>query len=326
MMLPLPFPASTISLGYGAVDDEYYFPWSPHMGTDFSSRSQGVTAGSVIRASGAGRVVRAGVGPAGVSPNIDRPNSLAGNSVDVDYGPCIARYMHRPYGCESPSAGDAVVEGTVLGEIGNTGLSGGAHLHLETWDKRTGRRVNPANFFDFDRVVSSAAVAGDGRPFTPQEDDMYDDQAKQEAATRHDEVLRRLDEVARVAAPYRVYAWGTGHLCMNPRNGRFWILPQGYGELLSHLGYRAGDVKVLDDAQLKFATGFFPAAVGDARDGLTEADLAAVKAAISDSRVTVTQQQYDVLLARVTDAARAGGADGVKAALDGATLILKPQS
>ena len=325
-MLPLPFPASTISLPYGAVDGEFYTFSAPHQGTDFSSRSQGVTAGTAFRASGPGRVVRSGVGPSGVSPSIYRPNSLAGNSIDVDYGDFIARYMHRPYDSPSPSVGAVTAEGTLLGVIGDTGLVDAAHLHMETWSKATGRRVNPANYFDFGRVVSSAAVAGYGTPFTPQEDDMYDDQAKQEAATRHDEVLRRLDEVARVAAPYRVYAWGTGHLCVNPRNGRFWILPQGYGELLSHLGYRAGDVKLLDDAQLQFATGFFPAAVGDAWDGFTEADLAAVKAAISDSRITVTQQQYDVLLARVTDAARAGGADGVKAALDGATLILKPQS
>lgn len=65
-MLPLPFPASTISLAYGAVDGEYYTFSSPHQGTDFSSRSRGVTAGTVFRASGPGTVVRSGVGAADV--------------------------------------------------------------------------------------------------------------------------------------------------------------------------------------------------------------------------------------------------------------------
>lgn len=177
-MLPIPFPASTISLAYGAIDGEYYTFASPHQGTDFSSRSQGVTEGTVIRASGPGRVVRQGVGPVGVSPSIDRPNSLAGNSIDVDYGDFIARYMHRTYTSPSPATGAETVEGTELGEIGSTGLSGGPHLHLETWDKRTGRRVDPENYFDFSRTVGEGSPAGgNARPFTPaaseEDDDMY---------------------------------------------------------------------------------------------------------------------------------------------------------
>ena len=138
-LLPIPFPANTISLPYGAVDGEYYTFSSPHQGTDFSSASKGVTTGSVIRASGPGVVTRAGVGPSGVTPSIDRPNEKAGNSIDVDYGTFIARYMHRETGCPSPTKGAAVGEGTPLGTVGNTGLSSAAHLHLETWDKRTGR-------------------------------------------------------------------------------------------------------------------------------------------------------------------------------------------
>lgn len=183
MSLPIPFPASTISLPYGAVDGEFYTFSSPHQGTDFSSRSQGVTAGTVFRASGPGRVVRSGVGPVGVSPSITRPNNLAGNSIDVDYGDFIARYMHRPYDSPSPSVGAATVEGTLLGVVGATGLGdGGAHLHMETWDKRTGRRVNPATYFDFTRVVDASAAAGDGSstPFNPGKPKEWDEMATKE--------------------------------------------------------------------------------------------------------------------------------------------------
>lgn len=171
VMLPLPFPAATISLDYGAVDGEYYTFSSPHQGTDFSSRSQGVVAGSVIRASGPGVVTRSGVGPEGVSPSIARPNEKAGNSIDVDYGDVLVRYMHRPTDSPSPAPGDRVTEGTSLGVIGATGLVSAAHLHMETWSKTTGRRVDPANYFDFTRTVTTSTPQGDtARPF--EEDDM----------------------------------------------------------------------------------------------------------------------------------------------------------
>ena len=169
-MMPLPFPASTISLEYGAIDGEYYTIASPHLGTDFSSRSQGVVAGTTFRASGTGTVVRSGYGPVGVTPTMARPNSLAGNSIDVDYGDVIVRYMHRPDDSPSPAKGDQVELWDVLGVIGTTGLSSAPHLHMETWDKKTGRRVNPAYFFDFRSVVASSGA----KPFdpSPEEDDM----------------------------------------------------------------------------------------------------------------------------------------------------------
>ena len=154
MSLPLPFTADAISLGYGAFDGTYYTDAAPHQGDDFSSASRGIGEGTPFRASGPGRVVRSGFGPSGVSPNIDRPNSLAGNSIDVDYGACITRYMHRPMDSPSPAVGDETTEGTLLGVIGATGLVSAPHLHMETWDKATGRRVDPANFFDYNRVVS----------------------------------------------------------------------------------------------------------------------------------------------------------------------------
>lgn len=219
-MLPIPFPASTISLAYGAVDGEFYRFSSPHQGTDFSSRSQGVTAGTAIRASGPGRVVRSGVGPSGVSPSIDRPNNLAGNAIDVDYGDFIARYMHRPWDTPSPAVGSETVEGTLLGVIGDTGLVDAAHLHMETWSKATRRRVNPANYFDYSRVVDASAAAGsNSKPFDPEEDDMtaqqYEDLMWEIACNRPIKLYALVDDTG-----------AGGWIWVGP-SGRWWIVPSG---------------------------------------------------------------------------------------------------
>lgn len=194
----------------------------------------------------------------------------------------------------------------------------GPHLHFVVanhpdggWNTQRADR-DPGPIID---SVFSGLAGGGGTPFDPVEDDMYDEaaEARLMAALDH-----KLDEVKRIAAPFRVFAWGTGHLCVNPRNGRFWILPQGYGELLAHLGYRGGAVAALDDAQLGFVTGFFPSAVGDVavantEDGLGAADLEAIKNAIAENRVTLTPDQMETLVAAV--------GEGARSALEGVTFV-----
>lgn len=162
--LPLPFSAEAISLDYG--DSDYpYSPASPHNGIDFSSGRLGVVFGSKILASAEGIVHRANhESGTYYSPNIDRPNANAGNSIDVDYPDygVRVRYMHRIDGCPSPNAGDRVRLRSMLGQIGNTGYVFGAHLHMETWDLSTGRRISPYYFFNrgFD-VFDDAAIAAE---------------------------------------------------------------------------------------------------------------------------------------------------------------------
>ena len=308
-MLPLPFPASTISLAYGAVDGKYYTFSSPHQGTDFSSRSQGVTAGTVFRASGPGVVVRSGVGRGGVSPSMSRPNSLAGNSIDVDYGDVIVRYMHRPYDSPSPAKGDRVAEGSALGVIGSTGLSGGAHLHMETWDKRTGRRVDPANYFDFARVVAAGAASGGAaRPFTPEseEDDMYDTDAQKALFAKIEAETR----------PFKTYQLGSGLILMGP-GGATWTIPSGaYQGLLIAWGLTSATVqRVIDQNELAALRSIHATLSPDPRDAqveailsLSDADVARIAAAVPDPIVTLTTSQ----LAQVAEAARAGGADAIR--------------
>ncbi|RLK47610.1 M23 family metallopeptidase [Microbacterium telephonicum] len=308
-MLPLPFPASTISLPYGAVDGKFYTFASPHKGDDFSSRSQGVVAGSVIRASGPGVVVRSGVGPAGVTPTIDRPNSLAGNSIDVDYGDFIARYMHRPLGSPSPAVGAETVEGTLLGLIGATGLVDAAHLHLETWDKKTGRRVDPANYFDFTRTVTTGAAAGDtSRPFDPpEEDDMYDD-AAQEA------LFQKIEWESR---PYKTYQWGGALILMGP-GGRKYIIPSGeHRNLLMALGLTGNSIqRVLTDVELSYLESVHGALSPDPKEAqvqavleLSDEDAKKIAAAVDVPAVVLSAEQ----LAQIADAAKQGGIEGVKA-------------
>lgn len=162
-MLPLPFPASTISLNYGDTKKPYSSS-SPHNGIDFSSHSQGVVAGATIRASGPGVVVRSGWEKGTASPTMGRPNKNAGNSIDVLYPDehVIVRYMHRPADSPSPAVGTPVSEGTTLGVVGATGYVTAPHLHMETWDTRTGRRVSPWTYFA--RAQTAASTA---KPFTP---------------------------------------------------------------------------------------------------------------------------------------------------------------
>ena len=175
-MLPLPFTRDAISLDYGVIDYEFYYPGSPHQGVDFSSRSRGISAGTTIPASGEGRVTRSGVGPRGVSPDINRPNNLSGNSIDVDYGPVVVRYMHRPYDSHSPAPGDRVYLGSSLGVIGSSGQVSAPHLHMETWDKSSGRRVDPRGFFDYSRYVGDGSPSYSSSTNTQVEtDDMFTD-------------------------------------------------------------------------------------------------------------------------------------------------------
>lgn len=329
-MLPIPFPASTISFAYGAVDGEYYTFSSPHQGTDFSSRSQGVTAGKVFRASGVGRVVRSGVGPEGVSPSIDRPNSLAGNSIDVDYGDFVARYMHRPWDSPSPSVGAATVEGTLLGTIGDTGLGSGAHLHMETWSKATGRRVNPANYFDFTRVVNgSAAAGGDATAFNPEEDDM--------TAQQYEDLMW---EIA-CNRPIKLYALvddqGAGGWVWVGPSGRWWIVPSGeYAALVAAeklsqpRPIRAIQQNELDFISRQLLGGLVPDSKTDYKaetqlEHILTLDDAMVKklvASIAEVPVTVSGAQLQQIADAAAKGAEEGGAAGAKAAISGLSFVV----
>ena len=58
-------------------------------------------------------------------------------------------YAHMKYGSVTVSKGQSVKKGQVIGYMGNTGYSKGAHLHFEVRDK-SNKRINPTPYLDAD--------------------------------------------------------------------------------------------------------------------------------------------------------------------------------
>lgn len=174
-------------------------------------------------------------------------------------------------------------------------------------------------------VIGAPASTGNATPIPSEEDDMYDDDAKQKAAERHTELMTALEKVHRAAAPFKVLSWGTGLVVYNPLNGKLWILPEGYSDLLAAIGLVGGNPFRASSEQLGFATGFLPSAIGEHdvdADGFTAADLDEIKKAIAQSQVAVTSEQLQKLTDAVGAAARAGGEEGAVQALKDLTFVV----
>jgi murein DD-endopeptidase MepM/ murein hydrolase activator NlpD len=87
----------------------------PHSGVDFRA-----PRGTPVYASAAGTVVLA------------EPMALWGNAVAIDHGwGVLTGYGHLS--AIEVQVGQQVMTGDLIGKVGNTGLSTGAHLHWETW-------------------------------------------------------------------------------------------------------------------------------------------------------------------------------------------------
>jgi murein DD-endopeptidase MepM/ murein hydrolase activator NlpD len=107
-----------------------------HAGMDFKARY-----GTPIVAVSDGRVTSAGrAGGCGIAVRLDHGSGLS------------TRYCHMSRMAVSP--GMQVRRGQVIGYVGSTGLSTGAHLHYEMY--RGGRPINPASV----EFVSRAELSG----------------------------------------------------------------------------------------------------------------------------------------------------------------------
>lgn len=116
---------------YGAITQGFH---SGHKGLDISG---GGIYGQPIVAADSGYVMFAGFGSAANSHN------RYGYCVDIDHGNGYSsRYAH----CSAltVSTGSYVEKGQIIGYVGNTGESYGAHLHFEI--RYYGTPVNPSNF------------------------------------------------------------------------------------------------------------------------------------------------------------------------------------
>lgn len=112
--LAWPFPESTVSSEYGPRESPGPGGSTFHEGMDFTPGE-----GTDIPAAGSGVVELAGT------------NGGFGNCVIINHGNGIKTLYGHMQSTPSVSAGQMVARGQTLGQVGNTGVSFGAHLHFE---------------------------------------------------------------------------------------------------------------------------------------------------------------------------------------------------
>ncbi|MFC7531348.1 M23 family metallopeptidase [Actinoplanes sp. GCM10030250] len=118
------------SSDFGNRYDPYYRVWQLHAGADFAAGS-----GTPIRSAASGRVIQAGwAGGYGRYTCINH-GRLGGYGFTTCYG-----HQSRIY----VGVGEYVRRGQVIGRVGSTGASTGAHLHFET--RFGGVPRNPLNY------------------------------------------------------------------------------------------------------------------------------------------------------------------------------------
>ena len=115
---------------YGHRYDPYYRVWQLHAGTDFAAGS-----GSPIRAAASGRVIQAGWNGGYGQYTCINHGRLSGHGFTTCYAHQSRMHVH---------VGEYVRRGEVIGRVGSTGASTGAHLHFET--RFGGAPRNPLNY------------------------------------------------------------------------------------------------------------------------------------------------------------------------------------
>ena len=127
--LPLRQPLNgelRLSSGFGYRADPFLGRPALHSGVDLLD-----DYGEPVRAAAGGTVIAAG------------PSGGYGNMVEVDHGSGIStRYGHLSQ--IEVTSGQTIASGAILGRVGSTGRSTGAHLHYEV--RADGEAVDPARF------------------------------------------------------------------------------------------------------------------------------------------------------------------------------------
>jgi murein DD-endopeptidase MepM/ murein hydrolase activator NlpD len=134
---PLEGDDSTTS-NFGTRTDPFTGAAAMHAGMDFRGET-----GTPIRATGAGKVLRAEV------------SGGYGNMVEIDHGNGLTtRYAHLS--AFDVKADQIVPPGAIVGRLGSTGRSTGPHLHYET--RLAGEASNPLKFIEIGNRLSQPAL------------------------------------------------------------------------------------------------------------------------------------------------------------------------
>ena len=108
-----PCPSAVISSGFGYRDFDHSF----HQGLDLAAEE-----GTPYYAAAAGTVIYA--------TNDGKDNGGAGNWIVIAHGNgIVTKYMHSQHTLVEP--GDIVMQGQLIGSVGQTGAAYGAHLHFQ---------------------------------------------------------------------------------------------------------------------------------------------------------------------------------------------------
>ncbi|QUH28631.1 M23 family metallopeptidase [Vallitalea guaymasensis] len=120
-----------------------------HGGTDIAS-NEGAAEGDPIKASFAGKVVDVVTSVKGVDHSKGFGNYVKIKSL-INGKNYYTYYCHMLYGSVKVSKGNTVSKEQVIGKMGNTGHSYGAHLHLEyrvmPYSPRASHVVDPRKFY-----------------------------------------------------------------------------------------------------------------------------------------------------------------------------------
>lgn len=128
-----PFSLATVTSEYGPRTTPYT---GFHEGIDFGNPP--ATAGAPIIAAGDGTIA-VNTFSAGWGNYVRITHNVGGQQLSTLYAHMNASGL--------PPVGSSVSKGDVIGYVGNTGNSFGAHLHFETWMGTSyGTHINPRNF------------------------------------------------------------------------------------------------------------------------------------------------------------------------------------
>ena len=88
----------------------------------------------------------------------DKTGNSYGNYVKIKHdNNYYTLYAHMKYKSVTVKTGDKVKKGQVIGYMGNTGHSFGAHLHFEVWEG--GTRINPTPYINADLPIPTPTPA-----------------------------------------------------------------------------------------------------------------------------------------------------------------------